>query len=70
MYLLNVTGKKKSNRITKILTSDVRFLWNSIGEERLPGIALLNIEKNFEIDLDQIVTFYCKKRYKENNFLK
>ncbi len=40
-----------------------------MGEERLSGIALLNIERNFEINLDQIVTdFIVKKRYKENNF--
>lgn len=46
------------------------YLRNSMREERLSGIALLNIERNFETNLDQIVTDYCKKRYKENNFLK
>jgi hypothetical protein len=30
-------------------------------EERLSGIALLNIERNFEINLDQIVTDFIVK---------
>ena len=47
------------------------YLRNSMAEKRLSGIALLNIERNFEINLDQTVTdFIVKKRYKENNFLK
>ncbi len=32
-----------------------------MGEERLLGIALLNIERNFEINLDQIVTDFIVK---------
>jgi hypothetical protein len=33
-----------------------------MGEERLSGIALLNIERNFEINLDQIVTDFIVKK--------
>ncbi len=33
----------------------------SMVEERLSGIALLNIERNFEINLDQIVTDFIVK---------
>ena len=32
------------------------YLRNSMEEERLSDIALLNIERNFEINLDQTVT--------------
>jgi hypothetical protein len=38
------------------------YLRNSMGEERLSGIALLNIERNFEINLDQIVTDFIVKK--------
>ena len=34
-----------------------------MGQERLSGIALLNIERNFEINLDQIVTDFIVKKY-------
>jgi hypothetical protein len=45
------------------------YLRNSMGEERLSGIALLNIERNFEINLDQIVTdFIVKKDIKKTKF--
>ena len=33
-----------------------------MGKERLSGIALLNIERNFEINLDQIVTDFIVKK--------
>ncbi len=33
-----------------------------MGEERLLGIALLNIERDFEINLDQIVTDFIAKK--------
>jgi hypothetical protein len=33
-----------------------------MGQERLSGIALLNIERNFEINLDQIVTDFIVKK--------
>jgi hypothetical protein len=39
------------------------YLRNSMGQERLSGIALLNIERNFEINLDQIVTDFIVKKY-------
>ncbi len=40
-----------------------------MGEERLSGIALLNIERNFEINLDEIVTdFIVKKDIKKTIF--
>jgi hypothetical protein len=38
------------------------YLRNSMGEERLLGIALLNIERDFEINLDQIVTDFIAKK--------
>jgi hypothetical protein len=33
-----------------------------MGEERLSGIALLNIERNIEINFDQIVTDFIVKK--------
>jgi len=33
-----------------------------MGEERLSDIAVLNIERNFEINLDQIVTDFIVKK--------
>jgi len=42
-----------------------------MGEERLSGMTLYNIERNFEINFDQVVSdFIVKKRCKKNNFLK
>jgi hAT family C-terminal dimerisation region len=38
------------------------YLRNSMGQERLLAIALLNIERNFEINLDQIVTDFIVKK--------
>ncbi len=38
------------------------YLRNSMGEERLSGIALLNIERNIEINFDQIVTDFIVKK--------
>jgi hypothetical protein len=38
------------------------YLRNSMGQERLSGIALLNIEKDFEINLDQIVRDFIAKK--------
>jgi len=38
------------------------YLRHSMGEERLSGIALLNIERNFEINLDEIVTDFIVKK--------
>jgi hypothetical protein len=39
-----------------------------MGEERLSGIALLNIERNFEINLDQIVTDFIVNKYENLGF--
>ncbi len=33
-----------------------------MGEERLSGIALLDIERDFEINLDKIVTDFIVKK--------
>jgi hypothetical protein len=38
------------------------YLRNSMVQERLSGIALLNIERNFEINLDQIVSDFIVKK--------
>jgi len=38
------------------------YLRNSMGEESLSGIALLNIERNFEINLHEIVTDFIVKK--------
>jgi len=38
------------------------YLRNSMGEERLSGMALLNIERNFEINIDQIVSDFIVKK--------
>jgi hypothetical protein len=38
------------------------YLRNSIGQDRLSGIAILNIEKDFEINIDKIVTDFVAKK--------
>ncbi len=38
------------------------YLRNSTGQERLSGIALLNIEKDFEINMEQILTNFIAKK--------
>jgi hypothetical protein len=37
-------------------------------QERLSGIALLNIEKDFEINMVQIVTDFAAKKCEEHDF--
>ncbi len=40
------------------------YLKNSMGQERLSGIAALNLEKDFEINIERILTdFITKKKY-------
>jgi len=38
------------------------YLRNSMRQERLAGVALLNIEKEFEINMEQIVTYLIARK--------
>jgi len=46
------------------------YLRNTMGQERLSGIALFNIEKNVEINMEQILTdFIAQKDSRKTIFL-
>ena len=52
----SATGERSFSCLTRLKT----WLRNSIGQERLSDLALLNIEKDIAIDLDKIVRKFCE----------
>lgn len=49
------------------------YLRSTMGEERLAGLALMNVHSNIEIDIDEIlkmfVEFYPRKMFKKSLFI-
>jgi len=44
------------------------YLRNTTGQERLTSLALINIEKDYQIDIDAIVTDFVSKKMKEKEY--
>jgi uncharacterized protein YhaN len=42
---------------------------SNMGEERLTGVALLNINKNLPINVDDIITNFDKAKQRRLNFV-
>jgi hypothetical protein len=56
---VNVCGCERSfSSLRRIKT----YLRNTIGQERLTCLALINIEKDFEIDIDAIASDFVSKK--------
>ncbi len=55
------TGRLAVDQFHLWLSQLKTYLRNSMRQERLSGIALLNIEKDFEINMLQIVTDFAAK---------
>ncbi len=60
----------QSDRFHLWLSQLKTYLRNCMREERLSGIAILNIEKDFEINMLQIVTDFAAKKCEKHDFSK
>ena len=60
----SATGERFFSCFTRLKT----WLRNSIGQERLSDLALLNIEKDIDIDLDKIVRKFCEIKDRRMKF--
>jgi len=46
-----------------------KWLRSNMGEERLTGLALLNIQKNISINIEDIISMFGKTKQKRFNFI-
>ena len=37
------------------------YLWSTMGQDRLSGLALMHIQYGMELDLDEIVNLFARK---------